>query len=96
MQNVISFKGTKVGFSHKLLTFAGKGRNLQIRGRPAKMLKIGHQPVKVPSTEAKPRATKRCRMCHKEGRRKESRYMCPDCPGNPGLCVDPCFRNFTH
>ena len=83
-------------YIERTMVNTGKGRNTQIRGRPTKMLKIGHQPVKVPSTATRPRPTKRCRMCHKEGARKESRYMCPDCPGNPGLCIDPCFRNFKH
>jgi len=43
----------------------------------------------VPMTNPKyPSATKRCVNCHKNGRRKHSRYQCDTCIGNPGLCIN--------
>ncbi|XP_046400817.1 piggyBac transposable element-derived protein 4-like [Ischnura elegans] len=36
--------------------------------------------------------SRRCVVCSKSGRRRESRYMCDIC--NVGLCVTPCFQIF--
>ncbi|XP_046666725.1 piggyBac transposable element-derived protein 4-like [Homalodisca vitripennis] len=35
---------------------------------------------------------KRCRQCLKEGRRKETVYMCAQCPGEPPLCALGCYK----
>ena len=43
----------------------------------------------IPSTEKKEKPQKRCRICTKRKIRKESRYHCPTCPSNPGLCYYP-------
>ena len=31
-------------------------------------------------------------LCYKKKVRKDSRYHCPNCPSNPGLCCYPCFE----
>ena len=46
----------------------------------------------IPPTEKKDKPHKRCRICTKKNTRKESRYHCPTCPSNPGLCYYPCFE----
>jgi len=52
-----------------------------------------HFPDKIPSTQNKARAQKRCRVCWARGRvRREVRYQCPDCPSKPGLCFPECFK----
>jgi hypothetical protein len=39
--------------------------------------------------------TKRCKYCLDTlNKRCDSIYCCPDCSGNPGFCLDPCFRLF--
>ncbi|XP_064598479.1 piggyBac transposable element-derived protein 4-like [Liolophura sinensis] len=51
-----------------------------------------HHLVGVPPTEKKERPTKPCHQCTKNGRRRETRYICPVCPEKPALCVDPYFK----
>lgn len=53
-----------------------------------------HHLVSVPPTEKKERPTKPCRQCTKNGRRRETRYICPECPEKPALCVNPCFKEY--
>ena len=36
--------------------------------------------------------TRRCRVCHKNGIRKEVTYLCEQCSSHPGLCPVPCFQ----
>lgn len=35
---------------------------------------------------------KRCTICWARGERKDSQFICLDCPGEPGLCFGECFR----
>ncbi|XP_021918752.1 piggyBac transposable element-derived protein 4-like [Zootermopsis nevadensis] len=51
-----------------------------------------HFPERIPPTEKKSRPTKRCVVCYKQGKRKETVFWCPDCEA--GLCVDGCFKIF--
>lgn len=37
---------------------------------------------------------KRCRVCYQGGKRKETVYVCAQCPGEPGLCALACFEKF--
>ncbi|KAK9297925.1 hypothetical protein QLX08_008465 [Tetragonisca angustula] len=47
-----------------------------------------HVPVLVEEDEKK-----YCVVCLNEGlKRKETKLICPNCSGRPGLCVDKCFR----
>ena len=41
-------------------------------------------------TWSKPQA--RCRVCSKNGRRRDVKTCCLSCPSKPGLCPYPCFR----
>lgn len=47
----------------------------------------------IPST-TKARPTRKCVVCNKQGRRKESRYFCKTCPSAPALCLESCFKTF--
>ena len=51
----------------------------------------GHVPCSIPSTPKKTKPQKKCRYCSRNNIRKESRYCCMKCPGQPGLCAAPCF-----
>ena len=53
-----------------------------------------HFPEAIPPTPMKANPQKRCVVCTRNGRRKETRYQCGDCPERPGLCAAPCFRVF--
>src|SRR6218665_1012070 len=33
-------------------------------------------------------------VCRKNGRRRETRYVCETCPSQPALCVAECFKRF--
>uniref|UniRef100_A0A803JPT4 PiggyBac transposable element-derived protein domain-containing protein n=2 Tax=Xenopus tropicalis TaxID=8364 RepID=A0A803JPT4_XENTR len=46
----------------------------------------------LPPTPGKVFAQKACRVCRKRGIRRDTRYYCPKCPRNPGLCFKPCFE----
>ncbi|KAM4808018.1 piggyBac transposable element-derived protein 4 [Rhinophrynus dorsalis] len=53
-----------------------------------------HFPDLLPPTARKERPCKRCRVCFRNGRRRETRIHCPDCPSKPGLCIPSCFRKY--
>lgn len=47
---------------------------------------------RIPPTQQKAKPQKRCVVCYKRGRRKETIYWCPDCKA--GLCLDSCFKTY--
>lgn len=51
-----------------------------------------HFPERIPPTEKKARPTKRCVVCYKHNRRKETVFWCPECEA--ALCVEECFKAF--
>ena len=51
-----------------------------------------HFPERIPPTEKKARPTKRCVVCYKNNRRKETVFWCPECEA--ALCVEECFKVF--
>lgn len=53
-----------------------------------------HKLTRIPESERKKYPTKPCRICSKD-KRKESRYQCLGCVGEPGLCINgDCFDLF--
>ena len=56
--------------------------------------KQSHAPKRLSPRPNRPRPSKKCRVCRREGRRKETVFVCPDCPSQPALCADPCFGIF--
>ena len=48
----------------------------------------------VPLTDKKEKPQKRCVVCTKEKKRKESRYQCKTCSNHPELCPVSCFEVF--
>ena len=53
-----------------------------------------HAPKRLSPRPNRPRPSKKCRVCKRNGRRKETVFVCPDCPSLPALCADPCFGIF--
>ncbi|KAM4702819.1 piggyBac transposable element-derived protein 4-like [Rhinophrynus dorsalis] len=53
-----------------------------------------HFIFKIPPTMTQQKPQKRCRVCFKRGQRKETTFYCPDCPGQPGLCIGDCFKRY--
>ncbi|XP_053308372.1 uncharacterized protein LOC128470503 [Spea bombifrons] len=51
-----------------------------------------HFIFKIPPTEKKQNPQKRCRVCYSRGQRKDTPLYCPDCPGEPALCLGNCFK----
>ena len=51
-----------------------------------------HFPEYIPPTEKKENATRRCVVCSKHDKRRETRYHCVKC--NVALCSAPCFSNY--
>ena len=54
----------------------------------------GHFMDLIPPTANKPRPQKKCRVCSAKNIRKDTRYYCPDCPSQPGLCLPQCYRKY--
>lgn len=53
-----------------------------------------HLPILLPKHGGRV-SRKRCRICYKKTKKNNQvLYGCPDCPGFPGLCLTPCFREY--
>lgn len=80
-----------------LLTNANpeQGGFQHVRQSAQRPLPTTHYPEDVtPSSNAQARSRIKCRQCSLQGKRKDTYYRCSSCPGNPGLCVTPCFRQW--
>ena len=53
-----------------------------------------HFPDKLLPTESWTKPQARCRVCSKNGIRRDVKTFCPSCPSKPGLCAVPCFRRY--
>ncbi|XP_046395730.1 piggyBac transposable element-derived protein 4-like [Ischnura elegans] len=53
-----------------------------------------HLPVQIQSEKGSRAQRKRCRNCSTTGVRRDVATYCPMCDGEPGLCLEPCFRVF--
>jgi len=51
-----------------------------------------HFSGRIPPTEKKAGPTKRCVVCYKNNRQKETVFWCPKCEA--ALCVEKCFKEF--
>lgn len=52
-----------------------------------------HFPSVVERNEKGRKKLRRCQLCATYGRgRKRTHVYCAACPGQPGLCVDTCFK----
>nr|CAH7748743.1 unnamed protein product [Callosobruchus chinensis] len=61
---------------------------------PKPHMVIDFQSHHFPAENVGKHATKRCRWCSRQNIRKRSKYHCPLCEEQPGLCVVPCFREW--
>ena len=66
----------------------------QLQHDPIIRLSGRHFPGLVPATEKKKDPQKKCVVCYARGSRKDRRYCCLECPGQPGLCPSPCFQMY--
>lgn len=56
---------------------------------------VEHLPTKCQVGENGRVMRKKCKYCKMENNlRKDTIYNCTACPGQPGLCLTPCFKNF--
>ena len=53
-----------------------------------------HFPFVLAGTPTRKSPQKRCRVCSKLGFRRDTRFYCPDCPDQPGLCIGACFKRY--
>ena len=52
-----------------------------------------HMPKKIEATNPKGKTLrKKCRICSQKKIRKDTVYYCSDCPEQPGLCLERCFK----
>jgi hypothetical protein len=59
---------------------------------PPKRFTEQHFLEHIPTTGKKARPQKRCILCSKDDKRKESIYWCSECEA--GLCLDGCFKKY--
>ncbi|XP_046402046.1 piggyBac transposable element-derived protein 4-like [Ischnura elegans] len=59
---------------------------------PPRRLVERHFIERIPATGKKAKPQRRCVVCTKHGKRKESIYWCSDC--GVGLCFEGCFKTF--
>ena len=89
--NKMRFINFKLDVIEKIIIGVNRQNAPTIFSHPA----IGRHVLElIPQSEKKENQQKRCQICHKEGRRKETRYQCKSCPTHPGLCPSPCFEKF--
>ena len=48
----------------------------------------------IPANASKAGPCKKCVVCRKNGRCRETHYVCETCPSQPALCVAECFKHF--
>lgn len=54
-----------------------------------------HFPSVVGRNEKGRNKLRRCQLCKAYGRgRKRTHVYCAACPGQPGLCISSCFKEF--
>lgn len=54
-----------------------------------------HIPTKIGKTNKKGKTLrKKCRICTKQDKRKDTIYHCEVCPDQPGLCLEKCFAEY--
>ena len=53
-----------------------------------------HFPDKIPPGPTGRNSPKKCRVCSKDGVRRDTRFHCAQCPSQPGLCIGGCFRRY--
>jgi len=76
-----------------LKTGDGRSRRSASRGQ----ICIGlpdHRLERLPPKENQRHPAKRCRICTRDKKRKETVFVCVGCPGQPGLCVGQCFKRY--
>ncbi|XP_021941441.1 piggyBac transposable element-derived protein 4-like [Zootermopsis nevadensis] len=59
---------------------------------PPKRLSERHFQERIPATGKKAKPQKRCVVCRKRGKRKDTVYWCGEC--EVGLCMVGCFKDF--
>lgn len=63
--------------------------------RPTAAPQLDHIPKYCTKDDKGKAKRRRCKYCWDTRKiRRDSVYFCPACPNEPGLCLDPCFRDF--
>ena len=96
-QTTIDHCKFRVELVQALLTEHGSGSVRKFQGhhstdKNVPQLLERHFPERKPPTEKKAMPTKRCVVCYKNNRRKETVFWCPEC--EVALCVEECFKAF--
>ncbi|XP_068122239.1 piggyBac transposable element-derived protein 4-like [Hyperolius riggenbachi] len=55
-------------------------------------LEGNHFPAPITPTPSKKYPPKKCKICRKNGVRRDTRNHCQKCPSKLGLCLNPCFE----
>lgn len=69
-------------------------KNLDIPKESPNTRESPHFPGFIQKTEKNKKGVLQCKCCTKKKLRRRIRYCCSVCPDAPGLCVDPCFREW--
>lgn len=66
-------------------------KNIQKQAKPKA---AEHLPTLLPRNASGRIARKDCRMCARAKKRVMTNYTCVECVGNPGLCLNNCFKEW--
>lgn len=88
-----NFEKFTINCARYLLCETGIGRRPLNDNVPPSLNK-SHLVSRFPERGNNLRPTKRCRLCYSQGKIKKTTTYCTGCPGEPGLCISPCFVNF--
>uniref|UniRef100_A0A1B6ML80 PiggyBac transposable element-derived protein domain-containing protein n=1 Tax=Graphocephala atropunctata TaxID=36148 RepID=A0A1B6ML80_9HEMI len=55
---------------------------------------VKHLPTKVALNDKGIRARKKCKLCSRNGVRKDTTFECRACPDRPALCLQQCFAEY--
>ncbi|XP_072007002.1 piggyBac transposable element-derived protein 4-like [Engystomops pustulosus] len=90
-------RDTYLDFQEKIiegLIFEPQDTRQSLECEKVKRLTERHFISPIPATETRNYPQKRCRVCSKNGQRRDSRYFCASCPSQPGLCIHPCYKKY--
>ncbi|XP_021913223.1 piggyBac transposable element-derived protein 4-like [Zootermopsis nevadensis] len=87
----------RISLAQGLVEKHGPGVPRPVFGRPSlepppKRLSERHFPDRIPPTAKKARPQRKCVLCTKHGKRRDSKYWCSKC--GAALCIEGCFKNY--
>lgn len=89
----ITSKMTMLDFRLQVIkSLLGSDRQVEVEDNREHEGEAKHVPAKLPINNKGVRGRKKCKLCTRNGTRKDTTYYCKACPGEPALCLENCFE----